>query len=152
MVDVPAYVIDASVAIKWIIQLADESFVDIASAILDDYQADRIRLFAPAVINYEIGHALLRAVRRARVTSAQAQAGLEGFYDLRIPKTSSRRLLVRGWDISALYGSSFYDGSYLALAELTVTPLLYADERLRNVLAGRFSRALWITDYQPAQP
>jgi predicted nucleic acid-binding protein len=152
MVDVPAFIIDASVAVKWILQLADEPFVDIASSILDDYQAHRIRLFAPAVINYEIGDALLRAVRRGRVTSTQARAGLEGFYDLRVPKTSSRRLLARGWDISTLYGCSFYDGAYLALAELTATPFLYADERLRNVLADRFSPALWITDYHPAQP
>jgi predicted nucleic acid-binding protein len=152
MIEVPAYVVDASVVVKWILQLADEPYVDIAEANLDDFQADRVRLYAPVVINYETGHALHRAVRRARIAPEQARAGLETFYDLRIRTVSNRRLLVRGWNASEMYGCSLYDGTYLALAELTDLHFLFADEHLRNTLAGRFPRALWIADYQRVLP
>ncbi|MCX6020737.1 MAG: hypothetical protein NTZ05_03225 [Chloroflexi bacterium] len=47
------------------------------------------------------------------------------------------------------FGCSLYDGVYLALALARDCPLIYADNRLRNALRGRFPLALWIEDYQP---
>jgi predicted nucleic acid-binding protein len=45
------------------------------------------------------------------------------------------------------YDCSYYDGLYLALAEAARCPFVYADQRLRNTLAGRCPRAMWIEDY-----
>ena len=127
MAQVPHYVLDNSVAVKWVLRLTDEQHVDQAITLLDDYRAERIALLSPQILLYETAHALRRAVRRRRITEEAARQGLDLFLNLAIPTVHQEAFLRRGLELSAQYGCSFYDSIYLAVAEAANCPLVHAD-------------------------
>jgi predicted nucleic acid-binding protein len=147
----PGYVVDASIAIKWLLPLDDEPHCDLALGVLRDSSAGQVSLLAPEHLPYEIGHALRRAARRERVSEDRGRRLLEEFQSWALPLVGDRRLRMRAWELSGRYGCSFYDGTYLALSQLTGWPLLHADNRLRAQLGGRFQNERWIEDYQPGR-
>jgi predicted nucleic acid-binding protein len=142
------YVVDASIAIQWLLPLDDEPHSDAALGVLRDSSAGRISLIAPEHLPYEIGHALRRAVRRGRVSEDRGGRLLEEFHAWGVPLIGERRLRSRAWDLSGIYGCSFYDATFLALSDLTGWPMLHADDRLRSTLRGRFLGERWIADYR----
>lgn len=73
MPEVPGYVLDATIAVKWLIKSEDEPYREQADLVDEDRREGRINLVAPTVLNYEVGHALTRAVRRERVSPAQGR-------------------------------------------------------------------------------
>src|SRR5881396_1408099 len=89
-----AYVLDASVALKWFLRLPDEPNTSEAIQLLEDFQEGRVGLLAPTVIRYEVGHALMRAYRRERITFEQARQALTEFLDLGVPVVYDKGLLV----------------------------------------------------------
>lgn len=148
MAEAQRYILGASVATKWLLRLADEPHSQQASLVLDAYQQDRIQLLAPEHINYEIGHASYRAVRRNRITAEQGRSSLDLFYSLHVPTLTNSEILLHTWSVAGRFGCSFYDGVYLALSGLTGIPFLHADHRLRNTLGDHFPLARWIEDCQ----
>lgn len=147
-IDLPRYVVDASVAVKW--HLRDEPNTRAADFLLRDYLDNRIKLLAPDHIRYEIASALRKTLRTRRMTTDQARAALSRFLSLPIQTVNVDDLIIAGFDLAARFGCSLYDGLYLALAEITNCPVVFADLRLRNTIAGRFPLAMWIDDYRPA--
>ncbi|MBI4499186.1 MAG: hypothetical protein HY689_14950, partial [Chloroflexi bacterium] len=59
MAERPTYVVDASVATKWVLQLPDEAHTQLATTVRRDFEEGRTRLIAPDHLRAEIGHALL---------------------------------------------------------------------------------------------
>jgi predicted nucleic acid-binding protein len=145
----PGYVLDASVALKWVMRLDDEPFHEVADQVLRDYAADRIGLSIMPHTPFEIGHALTRAVRRGRIGEPAAHQAIELFSYWRIGVVEDiLNIRHHALELAGQYGCSFYDATYLALAELFNEPLIHADDRLRNVLRGRFPLERWIEDYR----
>jgi len=144
----PQFVVDASVAAMW--QLHDEDHADVAASLLQDFREGRIRLIAPGHMRYEVPSAIRKAWRTGRVTEAQARRAIGVFLGWRVPTVDDDDLITAAFEFTVHFGCSLYDGLYLALAERTACPLVFADGRLRNALAGRFPFALWLTDYSPA--
>jgi len=70
----------------------------------------------------------------------------------RILTIGDDELILSAYDDATRIGCSLYDGLYLALADAAEGSLIYADGRLRNALAGRFARALWLGGYSPHRP
>ncbi|MGH7863129.1 MAG: type II toxin-antitoxin system VapC family toxin [Candidatus Dormibacteraceae bacterium] len=147
MTEVPTYVLDASVALKWLLPLADEDHVPFARAIFADFRDGKIGLAAPDLIHAEVGHGLLRAVRRGRISREHASQAQRLFFSWNVPTVTYLAYVPRFWGRYQPYGCSFYDGMYLGLAEQLNAPLIHADEALRNTLANRFGLQLWIEDY-----
>lgn len=87
-------------------------------------------LWAPAVIDAEVGHALRSGVRRQRFASSLAEEALWGLMSMQLERVSHRFLAERSWELRD--NLSFYDGLYVALAEALDAPLLTFDERLAN--------------------
>ncbi len=85
-------------------------------------------LWAPAVIDAEVGHALRAEVRRRRIPQVTADQALEGLMAMRLERVSHRFLAERAWELRD--NLSFYDGLYIALAEALDAPLLTSDARL----------------------
>lgn len=150
MAEIARYVIDASVAVKWLLRLRDEPFTEQADAVLADYRDGRIELLAPEHIRSEVGHALRRATRRQRITQHHGRAALERFYAWRIPAVGDDALQLGGWDYCHRFSCSYYDGLYLALADMAGCPFIHADAKLRRTLGDHFPAARWIEDYEPA--
>jgi predicted nucleic acid-binding protein len=98
------------------------------------------RLSAPELIDLEVGSALRRLTLDGRLTAHRAKAALEDLHDLPLTRVSHRPLLARCWE---LRGSvTFYDSSYVALAEALSVPLLTTDARLARASGPRCTISL----------
>jgi predicted nucleic acid-binding protein len=85
-------------------------------------------LWAPAVIDAEVGHALRAGLRRRSITPPLAEQALEDLMAMQLERVSHRFLAERAWQLRD--NLSFYDGLYVALAEALDAPLLTFDARL----------------------
>ena len=151
MAEVPGYVVDASVASKW--HLRDELYVEPAMALLSDFREGRAYLTAPDFIRHEVANAILKASRRSgreRLMSFEVgRRAVEVFLSWGLILERSDSLVTDAYSIAGRLGCSYYDGLSLALAESTRTPFIYADDKLRRNIQGRFGFGLWIEDYSP---
>jgi predicted nucleic acid-binding protein len=86
------------------------------------------RLWAPHLIDAEVGHVLRRATLVGELSERVARGALESLAELPLRRASHRGLLHRAWSLRA--NVSFYDGLYIALAERLDLPLLTLDARL----------------------
>jgi predicted nucleic acid-binding protein len=85
-------------------------------------------LWAPFVVDAEVGHALRRNVRTGLVSNKAAKLALDDLMEMRLERVSHRFLSERAWQMRD--NLSFYDGLYVALAEALEAPLVTLDERL----------------------
>jgi predicted nucleic acid-binding protein len=131
-------VVDANVAAKWLLPAAGEGLLDQANHLLALHVRRELQLLAPDLIGAEIGNVLWKAVRRNRISQAEAENSLRRFNDLAIQVIPASDLLVQALQIAVVCDRSFYDSLYVALALTTKTELVTADERLVNALGSRF--------------
>lgn len=141
----PRFVVDASVAVKWL--LSDEQYGDQALALLAEYREGRVDLSAPDLIRYEVASAIRVATRTQRVDFQIGRRAITLFLSLGIPTITTEKLILSAYDVSGRFGCSLYDGLYLALAKAQKCPLIHADRALRNLLAEDTPLAMWIGDY-----
>jgi predicted nucleic acid-binding protein len=85
-------------------------------------------VWAPALIDAEVGNALRRLVRSKELGPRKAAAALDDFLDMRIQRVPHRSLVDRAWQLRD--NVTFYDALYVALAEALGAPLLTRDARL----------------------
>ena len=132
-------VIDASVAAKWF--LRDEKGADLADTILLGLLADEIELHAPQIFYYEVGALLARAcgtsdplTRRRRLEHPQAARSITELFGLPIRVSApTEQESLRVLELSVAYSKSYYDMTYLHLAEKLDCQWCTADEK---ILAG----------------
>lgn len=121
--------IDASVAFKWFVPDAAEDDVPAAKALLVEHMEGRARINVPSLLYYEVGNILLFG--RSRPPSEHAADALADLFS--IPLEVTPPALAGANDtlrLSSLRGLSFYDATYVALAEMLDCPLITADRRL----------------------
>ncbi len=133
------YVIDASVATKWLLPEGDSPS---ALKVLDAAMARRITLVAPALIGLEFGHVLGKELRRGRCDAATAERLWSAFRGLPMALVSARLLQDRAFLISVTRRITIYDSVYVAVAELEDVPLITADAGLIAAFTGSASRVL----------
>ncbi|HEX3736120.1 MAG TPA: type II toxin-antitoxin system VapC family toxin [Solirubrobacterales bacterium] len=85
-------------------------------------------VWAPALVDAEVGNALRRQARAKKLGPRKAGAALQDFLSMRVQRIPHAALADRAWQLRE--NVSFYDGLYVALAEALGTPLLTLDERL----------------------
>lgn len=85
-------------------------------------------LWAPFVVDAEVGHALRGNVRAGLASAKAAKAALDDLMEMRLERVSHRFLSERAWEMRD--NLSFYDGLYVALAEALEAPLVTFDARL----------------------
>jgi len=131
-------VVDASVAAKWLLPAAGEGLLEQANRLAALHVRRELQLLAPDLIQAEIGNVLWKAVRRNRISQAEAENSLRQFTALSIQVVPTSDLLIQALRIAVTFERSFYDSLYVALAMSTKTELITADERLVNALGSRF--------------
>jgi len=113
-------VVDASVAIKWIV---DESGSEDANQILDG----RFRLYAPDFLSVEVGNAVVRAIRRGFLTPL---TGAEAMTQLSSPRIELRPvsgLIESAYALAVQHGGSVSDAAYITLARNLSAEVVTAD-------------------------
>lgn len=120
-------VVDASVAIKWVLP---EDEQDAAEAILLD-EIDRI---APEFLLVEIANVLRTKVMRGQIEQGQARSGF-AFVEASVRRFIPDRVLTsRAFEIAIECNHSVYDCMYLACAEQDGGRVVTADMRFINRL------------------
>jgi predicted nucleic acid-binding protein len=127
-------VIDASVALKWVL---DEPGREAADALLDE------ELVAPALWLLEAANALWRRARRGELTDAEAKARLLELRNAPVTTSPIEDDLIAAADLASALGHPVYDCLYLAAAIREDAYVVTADSWFHTVvsqtpeLAGR---------------
>ncbi len=131
-------VIDASVVFS---ALARAEHADWAEKHLSVAGGGR-SLWAPHLIDVEVGHALRRTVAAQTLGEDRAAAALGKLSELPLRRIVHTGLLDRAWQLR--HRLTFYDGIYVALAEVLDVPLITLDRRLARAV-GDASKATVLT-------
>jgi predicted nucleic acid-binding protein len=115
-------VVDASV----LVELLRET--EHAEAIEERLAAEEHALWAPHLVDAEVGQALRRAVRLGRMEAEEAGEAIWQIEELPVERVEHEQLMHIAWDLRDNF--SFYDALYVALALMLDEPLLTFDARL----------------------
>lgn len=127
------FVLDASVALKWVLEEVDS---DPARRLRQAFTQSVHDLIAPDTFAVEVAHALTKAERRGFIGSGHATLYLASILSTRPTLHSYLTLLPRAVEISSTVRIGVYDCLYLALAEREDCELVTADHRLINAMRG----------------
>lgn len=115
-------VLDASVLVELLGNRAHARLVE------ERLGAEEHALWAPHLVDAEVGHALRRYVRLGELDAQAAGEALWEVDELPVRRVEHELLVHFAW---ALRDSvSFYDGLYVALAQMLDEPLITFDARL----------------------
>lgn len=121
------YVIDASVAVKWVVPEAGTA------------QALALRrhaLYAPDLLIAECANILWKKQQRGELTTREASMAARLLERVELGLMPMRRLLDRATALAIELDHPAYDCIYLACAEVVRRPFVTADTRLLRKLAG----------------
>ena len=128
------YVIDSSVALKWVLAEQDDAKARQTRA---DFQNALHEFLAPDVFTTELAHALTRAERQGRLTPGEALTLWTNVMTTPPQLFSSVPLTPRAIEISSRMRIGVYDCLYVALADKEQCEFITADDRLiRNLQAA----------------
>jgi predicted nucleic acid-binding protein len=115
-------VVDASVLVEL---LSDGEHAEVANERLD---AEEYSLWAPHLIDAEVGHALRLGVRLGKFTAEVAGRALWEVDEVPVERVEHELLVHVAWGLRDNF--SFYDALYIALALMLDEPLLTFDARM----------------------
>ena len=121
-------VVDASVAVKW---LVEEEHSDAANRLLGGTH----ELFAPRLMASEVGNALWRKVRMGELERSRAGALAAAISEMAVRWTEDEEVGPDAVRLSLALNRPVYDCVYLALAHRLGATLVTADVRFVNALA-----------------
>jgi len=133
-------VVDASVAVKWLVDEIDHTS---ARAIL--VAGDE--LVAPEFVLAEVGNVLWKKLRRGEVSEPQAIAGLSAlprFYDRLIP---TQPIIMRALALATELQHPVYDCLYLACAESEGAGVVTADARFAQAARKKSPKTLSLSEW-----
>jgi predicted nucleic acid-binding protein len=132
------FVVDASVAVKWLPLFSHEPLVDAALYYLNRWSTRDVEFLVPNLFWIEVTSVLWKTVHRGFCDCAEAESAILALLDWKLRTFSVEQLLVPTLRIAVENGRSVYDSCYLTLALQEDAQLLTADEKLANALAARF--------------
>lgn len=112
-------VVDASVVIGF---LSDEG------ELVERLEVEEHVLWAPHLIDAEVGHALRRKARLGQMDAETAEKAIWAINDLPLRRVEHENLIHVAWDLRENF--TFYDALYVSLALMLGETLLTFDARL----------------------
>ena len=120
-------VVDASVAVKW---LVEEEYSEIADKLLDE----RHQLFAPRQMASEVGNALWRKARLGEIERSRAGLLAAAIPEMAVSWMGDEGVCPDAVRLSLALDHPVYDCVYLALAHRIGATLVTADARFTDTL------------------
>jgi predicted nucleic acid-binding protein len=130
-----AIVVDASVAIKWVLP---EPGREHAVSLLSAFESGTVDLIAPPLIMEEVASALSKRCRRKALTGRQAEQAFRNFETRRPILVEDRKLVPLGLSLSVQHQLSLWDCLYLALAIDQRADLITADQRFHRAAVRHY--------------
>jgi predicted nucleic acid-binding protein len=119
------YVLDASVALKWVLAEADSAK---AIRLRDEYCNGVHHLLAPDIFLSEIANGLASAERQGRIKAGEAAVFLRDIVRVAPAPHPTPPLLLRAIALAIANRRAVYDCIYLALADAEGCELVTADD------------------------
>lgn len=135
-------VVDASVAIKWL--LPEEGSATARQLLTEGHE-----LIAPAWLQIEILSIVLRAVRQKRLSHDAGTEVIETFNSMPVSFGEDAPLRRQAWDVAVIHGGSLYDALYITLALKTDADLISADAGMIRVARAAGVRCGMLADGLP---
>lgn len=132
------YVLDASVAAKWVLPGEDEPFSDRAAELLQRYAEGQVDLAVPDLFWPEMGNILWRAARLGRITPKTAHEAILWLPKLNLQTSLSRIMMEDAVLFAMREGRAVYDSVYVVMATYQNREVVTADEKLVNAVGTRF--------------
>lgn len=123
------FVVDASVAIKWVLPENDS---DVARRLFELPHS----WLAPDLFFAEVANIVWKRIRRKELTPEEGRLLLGDVERIAIDAVPCRDLVEDALAIASAAGQTVHDSLYLALAIRMETQWITADERLGNAVAG----------------
>jgi predicted nucleic acid-binding protein len=117
------YVVDASVALKWLIDEADHDRARRLLVSVDE-------LHAPDLVHIEVANAAWRRAMRRDIDRRQAEVIVASIMEAPVMIHRASEFTERALDIALELSHPIYDCVYLACAEATAGVVVTADDRL----------------------
>jgi predicted nucleic acid-binding protein len=132
--DLPAdYVIDASVAVKWVV--AEDGSAEAARLL------DGRRLVAPELIMPECANILWKKATRGEITRVEADLAANLLARMEVEVVGHRPLMPAALGLALNLGHPAYDCAYLALAIDRNLQMVTADRRFAGTVAAHGDHA-----------
>jgi predicted nucleic acid-binding protein len=144
-----AYVVDASVAVKWVL---NEEFSELARALLQDSRRSLRPLFAPPHMASEVSNAIYKhLVLYGDITQEEADGALTGFVSWPPVQFLAPPGLYQGAFVFARANGlpNLYDSLYVILAQLLDAEFWTDDRQLIRRVGSAAPWIRWLGDYQP---
>lgn len=129
-------VLDSSVVVKWLNKDNEPNFSQ-AQKILIDLESNKIQVYLPELVKYEVGNALLYK----KLLLPQAKANLTPLYLLPISwevETPNQSELTLSY--AAQYKITYYDACFLSLTKLLSAELITANPKHQKISGLRVIR------------
>ena len=138
-------VVDASVAVKWLVREED---TDKALAILSAWYNEEVTPVAPHLLPFEVANALHRKILRGQLSVGDSARMILQLLGSRLELHQTADLHSRALELaSELQQGAVYDAHYLALAEDFDCELWTADERFYRAVSTRLKNVHWLGEY-----
>ena len=136
------YVVDASVAVKWLVP-------EVHSEAAFRLHHPEHELLAPDLLPTEVGNVLWRMIRRGELSREAGHEGLRLLLALPLNLFASAAIVEFALDIANDTGRTVYDSLYLALATVEQCQMVTADQRLHNAISGGplDAHILWVEEF-----
>jgi predicted nucleic acid-binding protein len=141
-------VVDASLALKWVLSEADSST---AITLLQKWNTDNMEVIAPALFTYEATNILYRQVVTGKLSFDEVKKLLTKLFSIGILLSFAqhKEISIRAMEISHRFGlSAAYDAHYLALAEHEKCEYWTADTCLWNAVRDKLPWVRRLSDSQ----
>ena len=144
-----AIVIDANVAVKWVI---DEESTDRARALLEDSRRERRPLVGPPMLTSEVVNVIYQRLRSRdpdrHITQAEAERALTEFLSIPIQLLAPAGLYEDGFALARDRGlTNTYDSLYVVLAEMLGVEMWTDDQALLRALGSAVPEVHAIGEY-----
>jgi len=125
------FVIDASVAAKWI--LPGEPWEEKANMLKKAIALGRVEAYAPTLLTYELASVLLKAVKKSVLKALDGIEALKAISFLGINLVPVLwEEVAEVFETASSSGLTIYDAAYLWLSKKLDADLITADEKLRK--------------------
>lgn len=129
-------IIDSSVALKWF--FPKEEYDNEALTIKKDFTEKKIIISVPILFFYEVGNVLKSSIKSSGAGSGKTKRVYAKFTYAEFIVHSSKELFKDAFEKAAKLDITFYDASYVVLAEYLQIPFYTADEKLLQRAKGEY--------------
>jgi predicted nucleic acid-binding protein len=144
-------VVDASIAIKWVLQEPDS---DVAHALLAKWIEEETVILAPVLLAYEITNGLYRKTLKGELTFDKAKLGIRKILltGLELDFTEDPSFGIKAMELASQFNlAATYDSHYLALAEREGCELWTSDTKMGRAVRGKLNQVRYLEDFQNAE-